>query len=232
MVSKRKDRLFVIFIVALGILLSTALSVKAQDTTTVASDTSYWQKGVLGNLTFSQVSLTNWVAGGNNAISLNSYVGIFFNYAKDRVTWENSIDLAYGLVDQGGLGFRKSDDKINYVTKFGYLFKRKPKLQWSTLVDFRTQFAQGFEFTDDGQEILISEFMAPGYMVISTGLEYKPSKAFSLILAPVTGKLTFVTNQDLANEGAFGVDAAVRDQGGNIITEGKQFRAEIGTFLK
>lgn len=195
-----------------------------------SSDTSYWHRGFKGTLTFSQVNLSNWAAGGENSVSLNSFTNVYLNHAKGRVRWENSLDLAYGFLDQKEVGTRKTDDKIQVLTKIGYqLSAGDQKLFWSTGVGLSTQFASGFAFPNDS--VSISKAFAPAYLVLSTGLEYKPSKKISLMFSPVTGKMTFVSDQRLANSGAFGVEAAEFDALGALVKEGKKFRAEIGTYL-
>jgi hypothetical protein len=195
-----------------------------------ASDTSYWHRGFKGTLTFTQVNLSNWAAGGENSVSLNSFINMHLNHAKGRLRWENSLDLAYGFLNQKEIGARKTDDKIQGLTKIGYqLSAGDQKLFWSTGVGLSTQFARGFNFPNDS--VSISRAFAPAYLVLSTGLEYKPSKEFSFMLSPVTGKMTFVGDQRLANAGAFGVEAAEFDALGSLVKEGENFRAEMGTYL-
>jgi hypothetical protein len=192
-----------------------------------ATDTTYWTKGGLGTLTFSQVSLTNWAAGGDNSVSLNGYFNVFGNYAKGKSLWQNDLILGYGLINQGGSGLEKTDDRINFVTQYGHKIKGD-HLYWSNMLDFRTQFADGV----NAEGTIISKFMAPGYLLVSTGLDWKPSDNFSLAYSPLAGKFTFVTDQNLANLGAFGVDPGILDLDGNVIHEGSTSRAEIGSFLK
>lgn len=200
------------FMIALLAVITLPLS--AQDT---PADTSYWKKGGVGSITFSQVSLTNWAAGGENSVSLNGFLGLFSNYAKARTTWENRATFGYGLIKQGDDDFSKSDDRINLSTQFGYKLK-KDKGRWffSSLLDFKTQFAEGV----DSEGNIISEFMAPGYLLLASGVDYKIRDVFAFSFAPVTGKFTFVADEALAAVGAFGVDP------------GKNSRAELGTFVK
>ena len=192
--------------------------------------TKSWNLGAKGTVTFSQQSFTNWAAGGINSVSLSGFVGFSADYTKNRIKWENDLEMAYGFVDQKGRSFQKTDDKLRFSTSLGYMLTpNNDKLFWSNRFDFLTQFAHGFDAKDDST--LISTFMAPGYMVISTGLEYKPAPAFSLKYAPLAGKITIVSNQDLANQGRYGVEPAVLDTAGNIIQEGKNVRTEFGTVL-
>ncbi|MDN5204478.1 DUF3078 domain-containing protein [Fulvivirgaceae bacterium BMA10] len=210
----RFKKSFVIVLISLILLGIKMEKLRAQ------TDTTYWQRGAKGTLTFSQVSLTNWSAGGENSISLNAFMNMFANYAKGRNTWKNTLELGYGLVDQGDVGFRKSDDKINFSSQYGYqLNPDNNKLFWSTLFDFKTQFSNGFNFPEGAERVKISGLFAPAYLLISTGLEYKPSEFFSVMFSPTSGKITIVSDQDLADLGAFGVDP------------GKTTRVELGTYL-
>jgi hypothetical protein len=75
----------------------------------------------------------------------------------------------------------------------------------------------------------ISRFMAPGYLFLGGGISYIPDgKNFNLYLSPLTQKATFVLDQELANEGAFGVQKALRDSTGTIIREGENKFIELG----
>ena len=207
--------------------------VYAQDDTSEAKkDTTYWKKSAKTTLTFSQTTLTNWAAGGNNSLAFNAGFNAFAKYAKDRVTFNNSLELGYGMIDQGNSGFIKSDDKIIFTSKFGYKIKKEKKLFWSTLIDFKSQFYEGISIAEDGTESKISDFMAPGYLTISTGLEWEPNEYFSILYTPVTGKLTFVGIQRFADRGDFGVEPAVYDANGNKIKDGETLRSELGSFLK
>jgi hypothetical protein len=74
--------------------------------------------------------------------------------------------------------------------------------------------------------------MAPGYLLSGLGVEYKlKEKNFYLYLSPMTLKSTFVLDQKLANDGAFGVEGAIRNEDGEIIQEGKNLRLETGFLL-
>lgn len=194
-------------------------------------DTTYWEQGGVGSLTFSQVSLTNWAAGGQNSAALNANFSIYANRTKGRGKWENAFEAGYGVIRQGSNDLRKSDDMLNLITKYGYQINNESnKWFFSALLDFRTQFADGFDASDT---VKISGLMSPGYLVLGTGVDYYPSDKLSFSLQPVAGKFTFVQSQRLANAGAFGVDPAVFDADGvTIITPGKNSRAELGFFFR
>ena len=208
-----------------------AFTIFSQNPDTTSADTTYWRYGGINSLTFSQVSLTNWAAGGQNSASINANVSLFANRTKGRGKWENALDIAYGLIKQGNTDFDKSDDKINIVTKYGYRVRNEnAKWFFSGLLDFRTQFDKGFDPEDDST--LISDFMAPGYLVLALGVTFDPNDKLSFSYQPVTGKFTFVNVQTLADNGDYGVKPAVRDDEGNIIVPGRNFRAEFGSFFR
>ncbi|HNR21125.1 MAG TPA: DUF3078 domain-containing protein [Bacteroidia bacterium] len=192
----------------------------AQDAATAAVDTS-WKKGGVFALTFNQVSLTNWAAGGENSISGASFLSLFANYAKDRMAWDNTLDLGFGLIQNGDADIRKNEDKIDLNSKVGYKTSATSKWYYTFLLNFKSQFAPGYNYEADPEaKTPISQFLAPAYLLYSIGMDYKPNDAFSLYLSPATGKTLFVMDDDLADAGAFGVDP-----GENTLTQ-------IGAFLK
>lgn len=78
----------------------------------------------------------------------------------------------------------------------------------------------------------ISNMFAPAYIIDAVGMDYKPNKDLSMFAAPLTGKMTIVNDQDLANSGSFGVEPAITDTSGNIITSGNKTRTELGGYVK
>jgi len=192
-----------------------ALSSGAQEPT--GADT-LWKFSGTTSLNLSQLSLTNWAAGGDNSISGNALVNLSANYAKENTSWENKIALGFGLIKQGNDPTRKSDDQIDLASKLG--LKASEKWFYTGLLGFKTQFAQGYDRPGDVDRAKISNFMSPGYLSFSLGMDYKPSEIFSLFLSPLSSKFTFVLDDDLSAAGSFGVDP------------GKTSRAEIGAYIK
>ncbi len=191
------------------------------------SDTTYWKKGGVFGLNASQVSLTNWAGGGESSVSGAAIISLFSNYKKSKTNWDSSLDLGFGIVNQRGITF-KSDDKIDLTSKYGHeAFKN---WYYTGMMNFRSQFAPGY--TKPGDSLIISRFMAPGYLLLSLGIDYKPTKTFNVFISPATAKLTFVADPNLANAGAFGVEKAVYNTDGSIATPGKNARYEVGGFLK
>lgn len=214
-------RIIIIVLLAAVVLRSA----KAQEA--AKADTS-WKKGGFISLSFNQVSLTNWAAGGENALS-GTFIGSFFaNYKKEKATWDNTLDIGYGLLKSGSAGLRKNEDKIELNTKYGHL--AKGKFYYSALINAKTQMAPGYNYPNDS--VVISRFAAPAYVAIALGMDYKPADYFSLFISPATGRFVIVSDQKLADAGQFGVDPATYDLNGNKLTSGKMLRTEFGAYLR
>ncbi len=183
-------------------------------------DTSkYWKFGLISTFSYNQTKLKYWTAGGDNSILIVGLVNSHLDYQKDNILWNNTLDLAYGLQQIGNKPFRKNNDKMEFSSKFGYNLSEH-KLYISTLFSFKSQFTKGFEYKDNGDSTLISEFLAPGYFIYSLGMDYKPKDFLSFYFSPLTGKTTVVKNDSLASIGAYGVDS------------GKTVRNEFGAYFK
>ncbi|MCL4640120.1 MULTISPECIES: DUF3078 domain-containing protein [Olivibacter] len=166
---------------------------------------SIWK--IHGENTFliNQSTFSNWAAGGINSLSANLVLNYDFNYKKDKWSWDNKVLAAYGLTKQKDLGWRKNDDRILLNSLLGY--QAAPKWLYTFFMNFNSQFANGYNYNADGsREALISAGLAPAYLSFGPGIAYKESDNFRFNLSPASPRFVFVTNQELADQGAFGVD--------------------------
>jgi hypothetical protein len=187
---------------------------------------SYWKHSFITSLTFNQYSYTNWSAGGNNSIAGTVLFDGKVSYERETITYINSLSLGYGkmLLAEVDAPIRKTDDKLNYYSQLNYRLNKV--LSYSLLVDLKSQFDYGYTYPNDS--VYISAFFAPAYLTISWGVEIIPVKPLSIFASALSGKFTFVLNEELANKGSFGVTPAVYDEFGVMINPGKKFRSEIG----
>ncbi|MEJ0101848.1 MAG: DUF3078 domain-containing protein [Bacteroidota bacterium] len=181
-----------------------------------------WKTGGLFTLNVAQGTLSNWVGGGDKfSLSVISFLNLYAYYKKGRNTWDNTLDLGYGFVRTTSLGQRKSDDRIDLLSKYGY--ELAPKWYLSTLFNFRTQFSNGYSYSKDALDrdvrTLSSASFAPAYLLLSLGIDFRPASYFTVFISPITERLVLVTNDSLSSVGAYGVDP------------GKKSRSEIGAFL-
>jgi len=199
-------------------LAGISVSAMAQDADTASEEETEqgWKSGAVFSLSFSQTAMDNWAAGGQSAISGVSFLNSFANYSQGKATWDNTLDLGYGLIKQDDQDWFKSNDKLEFASKFGY--EAGGKWYYSALIDFKTQFTKGY--ANVGDEDYISNFFAPAYANFAIGMDYKPNDNFTVFISPVTSKITIVADTALSNQGAFGVEA------------GDKMRAEVGGFVK
>ena len=170
-----------------------------------------WKRGGVFNLNIGQGSQKNWSAGGDDfSFTINTYLGLHAFYKKDKYSWDNTIDLNYGLVNNSSQGTRKNDDRMDILSKVGY--ELQPKLSLSSLVNFHSQFSKGYKYDKTDSKELLSNFMAPGYLLFSLGLDYKPTEGLSIFMSPITSRWTFVTDDSLSAKGAYGVDSLSRSK--------------------
>lgn len=174
-----------------------------QDSAQVQPKDTIWRVNGNFGFKFNQVSLTNWAAGGQNSLAWNATFGFKANYEKGNWKWDNLINLGYGLSKQGEDPLNKTDDQILLTSNLGYSLKG----DWFITMDvnFRTQFTDGFNLPNDS--VVVSTFMAPGYLVAGLGIGYKPSDDFVFMLNPLSNKTTFVMDDVLSAQGAYGVDS-------------------------
>jgi hypothetical protein len=214
----------------MGILLSIPIALMAQDEVIKKlridverpikkeADTSSksWKRGALLGVNISQGSLSNWAAGGDDfSLSANSNINLFAFYKKDKYSWDNTFDLNIGYVNTTSQGGRKNDDRFDFLTKYGTAVNSK--LNISILANLRSQLFKGYTYPN-GVKTYSSTFMAPGYLLNSIGLDYKPVKGLSIYFSPVTARWVIVRDTSLANRGAYGV------------TPGKTSNFEFGAF--
>ncbi|MBQ7222604.1 MAG: DUF3078 domain-containing protein [Bacteroidales bacterium] len=179
-----------------------------------AKEPEYWTRTLNTQIGFSQVSLSNWAAGGFGSMSLNGYLDGNLVYEKDKFKWTNRLQVGYGFVQTYGEGFKKTDDRFILDMKAGY--KAFDKFYLSAIYNFQTQLGPGYK-TVRGTEI-VSDFFAPAYTSLGIGVDYIPTKNVSINLSPLVGKIVMVRNP------------ALRKKYGNA--EDQFVRWEVGAQLK
>jgi Protein of unknown function (DUF3078) len=170
------------------LLIATALlfSVRMYAQDAVAKkDTSYWKKKSQIGANFSQAGFQNWSPGGQTSFGANLFYNVKGEYAKDKTTWVNDLQLQVGFLDAGS-GIRKSIDRIFFDSKVG----RKLSPKWSLVggLNLQTQFFQGFLYgkAPDGKggDFKNSGFLAPAFLTEYVGFEWKPKPYFNMTFAP------------------------------------------------
>lgn len=194
-----------------------------------ALDTTYWNHGVEFGAGLNQIALSNWASGGNSSFAGNSFFNLDINYSEGSHSWVNSLRLSYGLSKAESEKTKKTDDKIELSSKYGY--KIHDYWFFSSLGEFKTQFTNGFDYKVN-DSVAISKFLAPGYITFGIGLDYMPTQRLSLFMSPASMRLTIVNDQRLADLGSFGVKKAQFDGAGNLVKHGEKSLFGFGGSIK
>jgi hypothetical protein len=179
-------------------------------------ETNPWFLNGIGELRFSQVYLSNWSKGGENALSSLLRGDINAGYSKGKLKWENNFRLKYGVVRLKEEGVRKGEDEWEMNTSLG--FKQSKQWYYSFGFNLKSQFLPGLKYPNDS--VRVSSFLSPGYLYSSAGFEYKPDKKTSILASPLTFRSTFVIDTTMIDHEKFGIPADTKAKN------------EIGIYLK
>lgn len=196
------------------LLLGSAVTAMAQDNTIQdlksqsekqinIDDTSHnvWRKGGIFSLNLAQAALDHWAAGGDkSSFALNGLLNGYASYRKGMNSWDNILDMAYGYMKTTSTGLRKSDDHIYLTSKYGRKVAEDSKWYYSVLGDFKTQFANGYLYDEDGKATYHSTFFSPAYLLLSLGMDYKATSYFDVFISPITSRWTIVNSDLLASK--------------------------------
>ena len=129
-------------------------AIQSSANTAVSTDTSYkpnkkgWTKGLTLNISATQIGNSNWIAAGGDEFSLSGLVAInaFASRKWGRQSWDNILDVNYALVNTSTLGVRKVNDRLDFITKYGYKPKKWKNTSYSILGQLRSQLASGYQY--------------------------------------------------------------------------------------
>ena len=193
-------------------------------------DTSYWKTNGIIALRGSQANFTNWAQGGENSYAGTSSFQLTANYQKAKLSFENVLLADLGYMIQGkdtNQITKKVDDRFEFNSKLGY--SASPKWNYTALFNFKTQFAKGYDYSKPNASY-ISDFMAPAYIKLALGMDYKPKPYLSIFMSPATIRWTKVNNDRLADAGSFGLNRADSTKTGSSVS--KHTRTEAGAFVR
>jgi hypothetical protein len=214
-------------------LLAAQDPIPAADTVAVDTTPKPWTIGGQGAVTYNEVGLFNWAAGGQSNMTLIGQLNIFANRKVGCNTWDNALDMAYGFIKNNFIfdpqaPVTKAEDKVEFNSKYGRM-AWDDRVFYTGLMTFRTQFAPGYAKPLDS--VYISKAMSPAYLLLALGLDFKPKDYISIFVSPVSGKLTMVLDDSLSSVGAYGVNS--RDEFGDLRPGSmEKVRMEFGATVK
>lgn len=170
-------------------------------------------------LTMTQTSFSNWAAGGNNSFSTRAAAYIEHIYTDKKFDVKSVFDAAYGMILTDDI-FKKNEDWFNISVTPSYYLSKHWKITGSVIL--KSQFTNSYNYSSDTKN-LISSFFSPGELYLSFGVTYssKVQDKFSIFLAPISGNLLMVINDELAQQKKFGMDEV-----------GRKFKPSFGSFVR
>ncbi|MCX2681242.1 DUF3078 domain-containing protein [Galbibacter sp. EGI 63066] len=188
-----------------------------------------WTKGGTFTFLLNQSAFSNWVAGGQNNVSGTLGVNYDFNYLKGDWTWDNKIMGSYGLTNTKDQGTRKTDDRFEYNSQVGK--KAFGNWYYSFFLNFRTQFTNGYDYNNDADtDFQTSGLFKPAYLTFGPGLAWKKHDNLKFNLAPLTSKMTFITDEVFKYNSDTGIFDSSDDADVFGIDPGDSMRYELGFY--
>ena len=161
--------------------------------------TGNWRKSFKASFNLNQAAFSgNWKGGGVNSFGFNTLLNYKANYKKDKISWDNEIDLLYGMINNEGQGVRKTMDRIYLDTKYGRSFSE----HWDAFIaaNALSQFAKGYKYVKDANGVeqgqLTSDSFSPMFITMTLGAEWKPVSYFKMRFSPIAPRVTLLSNND------------------------------------
>lgn len=178
-------------------------------------------------ITLNQLAITHWAAGGESNGS--GKISSRFTYSYNRKLFNYVVNgiFAYGMSNYTkDKRYEKSEDRCELSMTMTN--NNNNNLSFTSIASLKTQFSNGYTYPNDS--VPISRFFAPAYLTISAGYNYNIKDYLSIYISPIAGKMTFVTDQRLADLGAYGVEAGYWNvyNGDSTWVKGKNNLGELG----
>lgn len=177
----------------------------SQDSDKVATDSIKYGWDTEGKITlqFNQTGYSDWQPGGDSSYSTSVSVNYDFNYEAETWSVDNKLISSFGTTWTEDDGNRKTDDRFELNTIYT---RNKKKKKWSVsaFMNFKTQFANGYDYEDDyldqnpgasNEDFPTSGLFKPAYLSFGPGYYRKKDKNFNINIAPLTAKFTFLTGE-------------------------------------
>ena len=147
---------------------------------------------------FNQAYFSNWISGGESALTLLYGLDYNFNYSdRNGLVWDSNLLLSLGTTYVSGSKYlKKADDRFEINSLVG----KQINTYWnySSFLNFKTQLLPGFKFfNQDGEELRerVSQFLSPAILQAGLGFYYKKNQDFWVNISPVSARMIIVSKK-------------------------------------
>lgn len=184
------------------------MNIESSNQTLAADSLTKWKKKWTIGLNGSQASHKNWSQGNTNSIAATGINALNLNYKQSSYVYDLVLNLRYGQTKINGNEVRKTDDLIHIKNRLDHLLHTK-ELSAYFEVEFRSQFDKGY----DKNRAYISNFMAPGYLLETAGIGYRPVDFVQMQMG-LSLKQTFMADTSLSKRYGLTPGSSFRSEGG------------------
>lgn len=193
-----------------------------------------WKPGGMFTLYAGQSGTRNWAPTGTEKLTLSGVanLSLWANKKWGRNSFDNSAELAYGMIYTGQHKTTKVEDKIDIYLKYGYSMKGVTSLGIVTAL--RTQFTNAYD-NDVTPKKRISGFFAPAYLTFSPGVQLTTKDPWLSVHAGPAVRWVIVTNApySLVNQGGIDPEGNKERTLAELygVNPAEQVRYEIGAYI-
>lgn len=183
-------------------------------------------EGIFG-ITLNQLAITHWASGGESNGSGKVSSDLTYKYNRKLFNYTLNGKFAYGMSNYTkAKRYEKSEDRCEVSMTMSN--NSNNYFTFTSIASLKTQFTNGYTYPNDS--VAISGFFAPAYLNLSAGYNYQYNDILSVYISPMAGKMTFVMDQKLADQGSYGVEAGYWNVINNDSTwiKGKNILTELG----
>jgi len=170
---------------------------ESMKTKTVAADTAKkgpWKVGGTFALNLTQQNSSYWIGVGEKfALNVGVTADLYANGTWGKNTWDNTYKSSYGYQNNETQGLRKTADFFDFYSKYGHAINVKKTLSIAGIFNIRSQYSDGYDYGQDPRR-RTSDFFAPANILLTAGLDWKPTSSFSLFVSLLTAKWIIVSN--------------------------------------
>lgn len=171
----------------------------------------YWRYSVKTNLELHQISYHHWAKGGNDNVTMSSYIDAMANYKKGKAHWDTRLQMDYGFLYSADKPIiQKNKDRMLLESTWGH--ELTGTLRYTVKLIFQSQFTPAYNYPRPAApanpdkitagewkaaRIIRSGFFSPGDANLGFGFDWVPAKWLTVNFSPVTGNVRVIAEKGL-----------------------------------